>query len=62
MHKNKNIGIFHVGLIFLLLIANVFISCERNSAQTGIKVFIITDMEGVAGVANFEDWAYDTGK
>lgn len=50
----------------ILFVLFPFIFPPRSHSQGvetgGIRVFIITDMEGVAGVFNFEDWAYDTGK
>lgn len=50
--------------IFILFAFCIFFTAHNLLAvkKEGMKVFIITDMEGTAGVYNFEDYAYPTGK
>src|SRR5437763_11244378 len=33
-----------------------------SRSHAAMKVYILTDIEGVAGVANFEDYSYATGR
>ena len=49
--------------LFIAVLCFIFLfSCGKRNHEGGLKIFMITDMEGVAGVFNFEDWSYPDGR
>ena len=57
--------IFNVYYSYYHICVNLNLSVIKkflNNKETKMKIYMMTDLEGVAGVINFQDWALSDGR
>jgi D-amino peptidase len=54
--------IFFVSILFFINSILIYAQLPQSKSKNGLKIYILTDLEGAAGVVTFENHSYSTGK